>query len=111
MKSAIAMTLIALLAAPAFAEQPQHIRKNVNARERHQDQRMKQGAQSGQLTREEMQQLKQERRTIRQEEKAYRSDGRLNKEERKDLQQDLNQMSKDIYQEKHDGDVRTPPAK
>lgn len=83
-----------------------HPRKNINAREYHQDQRMKQGIRSGQLTREETRQLQQERRSIRQEERAYRADGSLNKAERKDLHQDLNQMSKDIYNEKHDAEVR-----
>ncbi len=102
---AVAFTFVAT---QALAEDDArfHPRKNINAREYHQDQRMKQGIRSGQLTREEAQQLKQERRAIRQEERAYRSDGSLNKAERKDLQQDLNQMSKDIYNEKHDGEVR-----
>ena len=113
MKSAITLTLVglAIVSSQAFAEPVRHPHRTVNERQSHQDQRIKQGVKSGQLTKEEVQQLKTERKSIRQEEKAYRSDGRLNKEERKDLQQDLNQMSKDIYKEKHDGDVRTPPAK
>lgn len=113
MKSTIVMTIVglAVVSGQVFAEQERHPPHGINKYQRHEDQRIKQGVKSGQLTKEEVKQLKQERHEVRQEEKAYRSDGHLNKDERKDLHQDLNQMSKDIYKEKHDGEVRTPPAK
>lgn len=78
----------------------------VNRHQHRQEHRIKQGVRSGELTREETRALAQEQRAIRQEERAYKSDGKLTKEERKDLHQDLNQASRNIYQEKHDSDKR-----
>lgn len=78
----------------------------VNQRQENQRDRIQQGIRSGQLTKDEVTSLKAEEKSIRQEEKAYKSDGVLTKDERKDLHQDLNQASKDIYAEKHDGDTQ-----
>jgi hypothetical protein len=78
----------------------------VNQRERNQEGRIGQGAKSGQLTKDELDSLKAEQKAIRQEEKQYKSDGVLTKDERKDLHQDLNQASKDIYQQKHDAETQ-----
>jgi hypothetical protein len=82
----------------------------VNRRQAIQDGRIEQGVRSGELTRQEMGDLYRERRDIRQEERAYKSDGVLTKDERKDLHQDLNDLSKDIYTEKHDDEKRTRAA-
>jgi len=78
----------------------------VNARQANQRDRIQQGVRSGELTRAEAKGLRQEQRTIRTEERAYKSDGVLTPAERKDLHQDLNQASKDIYNEKHDTEKR-----
>ena len=78
----------------------------VNARQHHQQARIAQGVRSGALTRGEAKSLRQEQRSLRTEERAYKADGQLDRSERKDLQQDLNQASRDIYQEKHDGELR-----
>lgn len=78
----------------------------VNVRQHNQRERIGQGARSGELTREETRTLAQEQRAIRQEERAYKSDGALTKDERKDLHQDLNQASRNIYEEKHDEERR-----
>ena len=88
----------------------------VNARQGTQQARIAQGVRSGQLTRPEAAQLRQQERAVRTEERAYKSDGKLTPAERKDLHQDLNQASKDIYQQKHDAQTRPnasspPPAK
>jgi len=112
MKTTISLLLasLTLIAGQAYAEQgTRHQRPRdpgVNQRQHNQEQRVKQGVRSGQLTKEETKELRTERRAIRQEERAYKSDGKLTKEERKDLHQDMNDLSKDIYQEKHDADVR-----
>ena len=84
----------------------------ANGRQHLQHDRIAQGVRSGQLTKEEAAKLHQGEKGIRQEERAYRADGKLTPTERKDLQQDLNNTSKDIYQEKHDGETRpgTVPA-
>lgn len=78
----------------------------VNARQQHQRDRIQQGVKSGQLTRGEAKELRTERRDIRRTEQAYKSDGVLTKSERKDLRQELNQQSREIYEEKHDAEKR-----
>ncbi len=86
------------------ADRPGDKDPGVNRRQENQDDRIKQGIRSGELTKEEAKELGKEEKEIRKEEKEYKSDGTLTKEERKDLHQDLNEASKDIYQEKHDDD-------
>ena len=81
----------------------------VNRRQENQQDRVQQGVKSGQLTKDETQDLRSTQQDIRQEEQEYKSDGTLTKDERVDLHQDLNATSKEIYQEKHDEDVRTTP--
>ncbi len=83
-----------------------HVRKNIDHRQHHQRERIKQGVRSGELTGTEAKGLVTEQREIRQQERAYRSDGEFTKAERKDVQQDLNNSSKNIYQEKHDSEKR-----
>ncbi len=78
----------------------------VNARQHRQRDRTAQGVRSGQLTKDEAQEIIAQQKTIRAEEKAYKSDGTLTKEERKDLHQDLNAASKNIFEEKHDAETR-----
>jgi hypothetical protein len=78
----------------------------VNSRQENQKDRIKQGIRSGQLTKEETQQLKETQKDIRTEEKEYKADGTVTKEERKDLHQDLNEASQEIYQEKHDAETQ-----
>lgn len=98
-------------AAPARAAHP-HPGKvatpGVHARELNQSARINQGVRSGDLTQYEATQLRGEEKAIRDETKAYRADGVVTAAERKDLQQDLSQTSKDIYQQKHDGQFRNP---
>jgi len=84
--------------------------RSVDRREARQDHRIDQGVKSGQLTGEEAAKLRQEEKNIRQEEQQYKADGVLTKEERKDLQKDLNAVSKEIRQEKHDGETRPGAA-
>ena len=78
----------------------------VNHRQQHQRARMHQGMHSGQLTTDERKTLAQEQKAIRQQERAYKSDGVLTRDERKDMHQDLNQASRNIYNEKHDAETR-----
>lgn len=116
MKTMMSLLLVSLtlVAGQANAERDARHRSRdpgVNHRQHDQNHRIRQGVQSGQLTRDEAKDLRNEQRAIRQEERAYKSDGRLTKEERRDLHQDMNELSKDIYQEKHDGESRPKAAK
>ena len=78
----------------------------VNHRQAHQRGRIHQGVHSGELTKDEVKSLAQEQKSIRRQERTYKSDGVLTRDERKDLHQDLNQASKNIYDEKHDAEKR-----
>jgi Skp family chaperone for outer membrane proteins len=80
----------------------------VNQRQGNQTGRIVQGVKSGELTQAEAQELRTERKDIRELEQGYKSDGALTKEERTDLHQQLNQQSREIYEERHDAEVRTP---
>lgn len=78
----------------------------VNARQHNQHDRIAQGVRSGSLTKDEAKGLRDEQRSIRQDERQYKSDGTLSRDERKDLHQDLNAASRNVYNEKHDAEVR-----
>lgn len=82
----------------------------VNARQQHQQQRVRQGVRSGELTRRETRNLAEEQRDIRQLERAYKSDGQLTRAERSDLHHEQNQASRDIYKQKHDAQDRPVAA-
>ncbi len=106
----LAIVSAVLVSATSFAQprqRPHHPHDpGINARQHLQGERIRQGVRSGQLTRAETRSLMEERRSIRREERAYKSDGVLTRDERKDLHQDLNNLSRDIYEEKHDDQVR-----
>lgn len=100
-----AVALLTLNTASAFAEhRPRD--PGVNARQHTQNERVRQGVRSGELTRTEAQGLREDRREIRQLEREYKSDGVLTRDERRDLQQEQNEYSRSIYQEKHDDERR-----
>lgn len=101
--SIIGATLMTALAAPAMAGTRD---PGVNARQHNQHARIAQGVKSGELTRGEAKDLRGDQKDIRQEERAFKSDGKITKDERQELHQDQNAASKEIYQEKHDGQER-----
>jgi Skp family chaperone for outer membrane proteins len=78
----------------------------VNERQANQTGRIVQGVKSGELTHDEAQDLRVERRDIRDLEHTYKEDGALTRVERQDLHQQLNQQSQEIYEEKHDEEQR-----
>ncbi len=89
------------LATPPATRDP-----GVNRRQWNQTGRVMQGVRTGELTRDEATELRAENKDIRQLEQDYKQDGVLNKSERQDLHQQLNQQSKEIYEEKHDDESR-----
>jgi hypothetical protein len=94
--------IVVSLAATASWAAPAHRPGNVNARERRQAERIKDGKEDGQLTKGELDKLKADEAAVRAEERVYRkSGGGLNKAERKDLEKDLNKTSREIYRAKH----------
>lgn len=78
---------------------------NVNAQTvktpRHERQRIKQGAKSGELTRSETRTLAYQQRDIHQDKKEARADGVVTRAERKDIRKDERKANRSIYRKKH----------
>lgn len=114
MISLAVLSTVSMTALPALAEGPaRHAHPNlknrdpgVNHRQHQQSDRIQQGVRSGELTRPEAHDLREDRREIRAQEREYKADGKLTKDERRDLHQDMNALSKDIHSQKHDADKR-----
>ena len=106
MKISIYLTFTTMLAIGVCANAAGIRDRGVNARQRNQQGRIAEGVRSGELTKSEAKGLEKEERGIRQEERQFKSDGKLTPAERKDLNQDLNKLSRDIYNQKHDGQTR-----
>ncbi len=67
----------------------------------YQHQRIRQGFKSGELTKAEAVNLRNDQKNIRHEAKEAKADGIVNKEERKDIRQDQKQESRKIFRKKH----------
>ena len=78
----------------------------VDSRQSRQSSRIKDGLQSGELTRSEMKGIRSDRQEIRQAERAAKADGVVTQEERQELQGMLNDLSKDIFEAKHNNKRR-----
>jgi hypothetical protein len=99
----IAALLTVAMIAPVFADP--HSRK-IERREHRQKQRIKEGVQSGELTRPEAKKLGAEQAGIRAKEREMKSDGVFTREERQELHQDLNESSHHLFEQKHDAQDR-----
>ena len=105
--SLLAAGAVAASAAPAFAQgnrfadwQPLSVRKvTVN-------QRIDQGIRSGQLTRREAVDLRNQFQGLMRLEARYESDGRLSRFERNDLEHRYDVLSDRVRFDKHDNDTR-----
>lgn len=76
---------------------------NINERQQNQNQRIRQGVGSGELTARETGRLAREQVQIRRMEARFRASGDgLSNRERVRLQRELNQSSRHIYRQKHD---------
>ncbi|MBL8271153.1 hypothetical protein [Steroidobacter sp.] len=112
-KSRLTLVLMAagLLSVAGLSQAEAGVRDpGVNARQHNQQQRVRQGVRSGELTRRETGALAREQKNIRQLERTYKSDGELTRAERVDLQKEQNQASRHIYNQKHDAQTRPAAA-
>ena len=74
----------------------------INERQHNQQERIRQGIKSGELTRHEAVRLEKQEAMIRVNEKFAKSDGKISPAERARLEKELTKTSENIYQQKHD---------
>jgi uncharacterized membrane protein YebE (DUF533 family) len=73
----------------------------MNKTQKKQVERMKEGVNKGELTKNEAKVLVKEQKHIRKEKTAAKADGKLTKAERKHIKKDLAKATKDIAEKKH----------
>ena len=78
----------------------------IDKREHNQQERIKQGIKSGELTRREAVRLEEQEAKIRVNEKFANADGKITPAERERLETELNRTSQHIYDQKHDNQDR-----
>ena len=74
----------------------------IKERQHNQQERIRQGIKSGELTRREAVRLEEQEAKIRVNEKFAKSDGKISPAERARLEKELTKTSENIYQQKHD---------
>ena len=84
----------------SFAVCPPH-KPVARTRQHEQQERIRQGVRSGELTRNEVRSLEREQRDIHQDIRQAHADGTVTLGERRDIQQDQNQASRHITRAKH----------
>jgi hypothetical protein len=100
---------LAILALPAVAQStPQVTGQTIQDRKENQQDRIAQGVKSGELTAGETTNLEKKETDINQEERDMRKldDGKLTTADKKTLTQQQNQVSKQIYHDKHNAAVQ-----
>ena len=99
--SAVATTLLAFNLVTATAQTPV-----INARQRNERARIRQGVASGELNRREAARMRGREAGITAEKRAARADGVVTRGERHDIRRTENSASRAIYRQKHDRQVR-----
>ena len=77
----------------------------IHKREVKQNNRIKEGVKTGQLTKGEAKYLQQEQKEIRKSKRVAKQDGKVTKGERRMIKSEQNQANKDIYKLKHNKKV------
>jgi hypothetical protein len=73
----------------------------IRHRTLNQHQRIRQGVKSGELTRLEAKNLREDQKDLRQDVKLAKSDGKITRDERKIIRKEENKDSREIYRKKH----------
>ena len=97
--------LVAALAISSVA-QAQTRTPVINRRQHNQERRINQGVRSGELTRNETRNLRNDERHISRDRRMAKADGRVTPNERRHLRHDENRTSRAIYRDKHNDRVR-----
>jgi len=117
LKISFLSTALAILALPVVAQNPAPSTpvtgQTIQERKENQQDRIGQGVQSGQLTAGEAANLEKKESSINQEERDMRKldNGKLTNADKATLNQQQNQMSKQIYQDKHNSAVQNTDPK
>ena len=74
---------------------------HITKQQHHQQERIKQGVKSDELTKHEATKLEKQQRHIKNEKHAAKSDGKVTKAERKNIRHDQRAASRSIYNKKH----------
>lgn len=110
MKKAITLSVAATLLSGMFLigfDQAAEAKPLVNKRQNRQHCRIKNGIHSGELTKAEAKRMRAQQKALAKQEKLLRKTGQgLSKSERAYLNKEQNQLSKNIYRQKHDGQDR-----
>jgi hypothetical protein len=104
--SVFALAGVLLTATATLYAEPGTHTPGAAARQHYQTHRINQGVKSGELSKEESQGLREDKRDIRQQKRAAKADGTVTVQERMDLHKSLNDSSQNIYEEKHDAEKR-----
>ena len=106
MKTIVRAAMIITLAASTSIISTTAMGATINERQDNQQARIKQGIQSGELTRKEAHRLGKQQIKTHRKEAYFKSDGTFTKKERAIIQRDLSRNSAKIYRQKHDGQSR-----
>ena len=97
----VTIPLACLLAMPVYAHHPDEGYSRYDKRVERQQSRIRQGVKSGELTRKEAKQLRQQQKKIAKLAHKFNRDGYLSKHERKKLEKKQDKASNRIYRLKH----------
>jgi Skp family chaperone for outer membrane proteins len=100
------LPLIAAISSPAIAHYEHDGYSKFDQRIERQQQRIKQGVRTGELTKKEIKKLRKQQRHIKKLNRQFEKDGHLSHYERKTLKRKLNLASKRIYRLKHNDRYR-----
>jgi len=100
---------------PISNQRPQQFLAPVGLHDKLQAQhhRIREGVQAGQLTQEEVLQIKEERKELKEMIKEYRSDGRISQEERPLIRAAIKAVAQNISELLHNDEIRSldnPPS-
>ncbi|HEV7701190.1 MAG TPA: hypothetical protein VGO43_13245 [Pyrinomonadaceae bacterium] len=104
---AFALMLIGGLTIATSAQTNRYHNRNINARERRQQERIANGIENGSLTPGEAARLEKNEAEVRRIEARLRENG-VTSSERARLEHRLNELSSQIYRQKHDQQGRRP---
>lgn len=103
-KTILAVAVFSVITGTSFTQEAQAASKASTFK--NDKARIKQGVQSGQLTYVEAQRLEEQTKKLQDKKKEIKTHSLVTKKERKEFRKDKKQLSRRIYKQKHDRQVR-----